>query len=251
MTASPEATRRGPHTDDDLLRTAMIEAAEKLLARSEDQDIATRAVCEAVGVTQPRLYRLFGDKRGLLDAVADAGFERYARHKAQLEQTGDPVVDLHTGWDDHMDFAGANPALYQLMFAPRPHSHSQARRQILALLEASLLRCSAIGALRIDVNHAAQLILSSNVGVALSRIAEPDLFDEGLSHRARDAAFGAVLALPATSATEDPVSDAARQLHSQLTLTGSEALEPAEESLLERWLERIVERSGRARPENT
>ncbi|MBT0768857.1 TetR/AcrR family transcriptional regulator [Kineosporia sp. J2-2] len=238
-----QTTPRSLRTDDDTaLRTAMIQAATRLLAESPDHDIATRAVCEAVGVTQPRLYRLFGDKRGLLDAVADAGFERYAEQKALLEKTGDPVADLYAGWDDHHRFAAANPALYQLMFAPRPQSHSEARRRILGLLEASLLRCSAVGALRVDVNHAAQLILSANVGVALNRIAQPGLFDEELSHRARDAAFGAVLAAPMGDSTADPVGDAARQLHSQLALTGSDALEPAEESLLERWLERIVER---------
>ncbi|MGR6998998.1 TetR/AcrR family transcriptional regulator [Yinghuangia aomiensis] len=65
------------------LRTAMIEAAEQQLAASSDHDVATRAVCEAVGVTQPVLYRLFGDKRGLLDAVADHGYERYAARKCR------------------------------------------------------------------------------------------------------------------------------------------------------------------------
>ncbi|GAB3257415.1 TetR/AcrR family transcriptional regulator [Kineosporia babensis] len=226
----------------------MLQAAERLLAESTDNDIATRAVCEAVGATQPRLYRLFGDKRGLLDAVADAGFERYARHKAQLEQTADPVADLYVGWDDHMAFAMANPALYQLMFTPRPRSHSQARTRILELLGAALLRCSAVGALKVEVDQAAQLILSANVGVAFNRIAQPGLFPESLSHQARDAVFGAVLTEPATSVLEHPISDAARQLHSQLALNGSGALESEETSLLVRWLERIVKdvpRSGK------
>ncbi|GAB6904105.1 TetR/AcrR family transcriptional regulator [Kineosporia succinea] len=243
MPTSPSSSTRTPKADDDAsLRAAMVEAAERLLAASADHDISTRAVCEAVGVTQPRLYRLFGDKRGLLDAVADAGFERYARHKAQLARTDDPVTDLYAGWDDHMRFAATNPALYQLMFAPRPHSNSRARREILGLVEAALLRCSAVGALRTDVNHAAQLILSANVGVALSRIAQPALFDEALSHRSRDAVFGAILTRPAVGTDTDPTVDAARRLRSQLALSGSGVLETAEEALLERWLERIAER---------
>lgn len=61
---------------------------------SADHDIATRAVCEAVGVGQPMLYRLFGDMRGLLDAVADQGLERYAAQKDAREQTADPVAEL-------------------------------------------------------------------------------------------------------------------------------------------------------------
>src|SRR5690348_7780232 len=94
----------GP-ADDVTVRTALVETAGRQLADSADGDIATRAVCEEVGVTQPVLYRLCGDKRGLLDAVADAGFERYARRKQALEATDDPVADLHAGWADHMAFA--------------------------------------------------------------------------------------------------------------------------------------------------
>lgn len=226
--------------EDAMLRVAMIKAAEKLLIESPDNDIATRAVCEAVGVTQPRLYRLFGDKRGLLDAVADAGYERYAQQKADLEKTGDPVADLYAGWDDHSAFATANPALYQLMLAPRPGSRSQARGRILALLEATLLRCSAAGALRVEVKEAAQLILSVHTGVELSRIAQPHLFDAELSHRARDTVFAAVLTQTSADVPRQPMSDAARQLHSQLALQGSESLEPEESALLVRWLERLV-----------
>src|SRR5690349_8602557 len=131
------------------VRDALIAAAERQLATSPDRDIATRAVCEAAGVTQPVLYRLFGDKNGLLDALADDGLRRYAEHKAAQERTGDPVADLRAGWDDHMAFARKNPALYELMFAPRPRSHAQARRKILDLLVATLVRCSAVGALRV------------------------------------------------------------------------------------------------------
>ena len=241
----PEGVRkaRGANAagDDDGLREAMITAAGRLLAASPDQDIATRAVSEAVGVTQPVLYRLFGDKNGLLDAVADAGFESYARQKAELERTSDPVADLRAGWDDHLDFARRNPALYQLMFAPRPLSNATAHRRILELLQATLVRCAAVGALTIEPRPAAQLILSANMGIALNRIIHPDLFDDvQLSHRAREAVFGAVLTEAAPITERDPVRAAALQLHSQLALAGTEALEPVERALLERWLERIV-----------
>ncbi len=74
---------------DEALRSALLRAAEEQLVAAPDGDIATRAVCEAVGVTQPVLYRVFGDKRGLLDALADAGLERYAARKAELEVSDD------------------------------------------------------------------------------------------------------------------------------------------------------------------
>ncbi|MBL7257672.1 TetR/AcrR family transcriptional regulator [Paractinoplanes lichenicola] len=223
------------------VRAAMIAAAEQQLVASPDGDIATRAVCEAVGVTQPVLYRLFGDKNGLLDALADDGLRRYAEHKAAQAKTDDPLADLVAGWDDHIDFGRRNPALYQLMFAPRPRSHARARRQIMDLLEAALLRCAAVGALRISPNAAAQLILPANVGLVLSCIAQPELFDDpGLSTRTRDAIFAAVLTSPATEPEADPLAAAALRLRSQLAVSGTDALEPAEIALLDRWLERLT-----------
>lgn len=225
----------------DPLRATMIEAAEQQLAASSDHEIATRAVCEAVGVSQPVLYRLFGDKRGLLDAVADHGYERYAALKAAQEQTHDAVADLHVGWDGHMAFAKENPALYQLMFTPRPWSHSTARDRVMGLLVATLTRCAAAGALKVEPQTAAQLILSANVGAALHHIARPALFDDpALSHRMRDAVFSYVLTEMTAQNDADPLHTAALRLHAQLDLAGTEALEPAETALLQRWLERIT-----------
>jgi AcrR family transcriptional regulator len=234
-----ERDRNGTSETDP--RQAILVVAERLLAESPDYDISTRAVCNAAGITQPVLYRLFGSKDGLLDAVADAGLGRYADEKAELAQTDDPVADLRAGWDQHTEFARDNPALYQLMFTPRARSHTTARQQILSLIESRLLRCAAVGALAIDPEPAAQLILSANVGVALNLIAEPELFDRALSHRMRETVLAGVLERGEMAADPASVSGAARQLRAQLQLNGSEALEPAESVLLERWLERIAD----------
>ncbi|GIE78485.1 TetR family transcriptional regulator [Actinoplanes philippinensis] len=226
--------------DDAALRAALIEAARRQLASAPGGDIATRAVCEEVGVTQPVLYRLFGDKNGLLDAVADDAFERYAQRKQELEVTDDPVADLHAGWTDHMAFAAENPAVYQLMFAPRAHAAATTYHRILELLEATLMRCAAAGALAVTPRQAARMILPANIGVTLSRIAQPHLFDDpGLPDRTRDAVFAAVLTGPARPSEPDPIRATARQMRSQLALTGTDALEPVEVALLDRWLERI------------
>ncbi|WP_026405165.1 TetR/AcrR family transcriptional regulator [Actinomadura rifamycini] len=233
-------------TETDPLRAAMIEAAERQLASSSDHEIATRAVCEAVGVSQPVLYRLFGDKRGLLDAVADHGYERYTVLKAAQERTGDPVADLHAGWDGHMAFAQANPALYQLMFTPRPWSRSTARDRVMDLLVATLTRCAAAGALKLAPRTAARLILSANVGTALDHIADPALFeDPAPSHRMRDAVFAHVLTTATARDDADTLPTTALHLHAQLDLAGTDALEPAEIALLLRWLERITQRGER------
>jgi AcrR family transcriptional regulator len=58
-------------------RSLIIEATADLLAQSPNGDVSTRAVCEAAGVQQPVLYRLFGDKDGLLSATVDYVWDQY------------------------------------------------------------------------------------------------------------------------------------------------------------------------------
>ena len=111
-------------------RARIITAAARLLAESGREAVSTRAVSAAVGVQAPTLYRLFGDKQGLLDAVAADGFAAYLDEKADLTPSGDPIEDLRAAWELHIGFGLANPALYALMYGePRPDaSPGSARR---------------------------------------------------------------------------------------------------------------------------
>jgi AcrR family transcriptional regulator len=198
-------------------------------------------VCEAVGVTQPVMYRLFGDKRGLLDALADHGLQRYVARKAELEESGDAVRDLRVGWDDHMAFAAEHPALYQLMFTPRPWTGARARAGLMELLSATLTRCAAAGALRSTVEEAAAMLLSANVGLALNRIAHPDLFGApATSDALRDAVFARILVAPEATPDDDPLAGAARRLSAQLSVTHPEGLVDEETALLHVWLDRLA-----------
>jgi AcrR family transcriptional regulator len=96
----------------------MLEAAETLLAASPNRDISTRAVCEAVGVGPPMLYRHFGDKNGLLAAVVNHRFHQYLSPRRAQSPSEDPIADLYTAWDNHVAFALDNPAVYRLVYAP-------------------------------------------------------------------------------------------------------------------------------------
>ncbi|MCX5136524.1 hypothetical protein OOK06_31145 [Streptomyces sp. NBC_00340] len=109
------------------------------------------------------------------------------------------------------------------------------------LLVAELVRCAAVGALKVDPRIAAELILSANVGLALNQIATPSLFDDPtVSHLMRDAVFARVLGRPSTADEGDGLRSVALRLRAQLDLNGTEALEPVETALLVRWLDRIA-----------
>ncbi|SBN61626.1 transcriptional regulator, TetR family [Curtobacterium sp. 9128] len=225
---------------DEALRSALLHAAEEQLNAAPDGDIATRAVCEAVGVTQPVLYRLFGDKRGLLDALADAGLQRYAARKAELEVSDDPSADLRRGWDDHLAFAREHAALYRLMFAPRPWASSSARDGVTALLERTLTRCAAAGMLRVDVGVAATMLLAANVGLALDRMDTKGRDDsDDVADALRNAVLDAVLVGSSSGDHHDVDAASRRQLRARLEAGGSTALLPEESALMRLWLDRL------------
>ena len=102
-------------------RDRILRAAATLLAEGGREAVTTRAVSAAADAQPPTIYRQFGDMRGLLDAVAADGFARYMEVKVARGETADPVADLRAGWDAHVGFGLANPALYALMYGdPRP-----------------------------------------------------------------------------------------------------------------------------------
>lgn len=222
------------------LRKDLLAAAEEQLVGSPDGDVSTRAVCEAVGVTQPVLYRIFRDKQGLLDALAEVGLERYALRKAGLEVSADPVRDLLDGWDDHMAFAAENPALYRLMFSPRAGVDLAARTGVFALVRSALQRCAAIGRLGMQVDEAAALILSANVGLAFNRMNQPELYGStATSHALRDAVFARVLLAADDGPAPSALPVTARQLAAQLEHGAGDLVEE-EAALLQLWLRRIA-----------
>ncbi|MEE2041107.1 TetR/AcrR family transcriptional regulator [Nocardiopsis sp. CT-R113] len=224
-------------------RTKMLEAAERLLDESPDRDIATRAVCEAAGVGAPVLYRLFGDKNGLLSALVDYGFERYLGAKRSAGRSEDPVADLRSGWDTHTGFALAHPAVYRLMFSPHLAEMPSASKEAFSLLEQALARCAAVGRLRVEPRRAAQAVMSANVGVALNLVSQPDVYtDPGLSHRVRDALFRDLLTEDPGAAAAEPGGPDAGAAALRLAALLPEApgvLTGAESALLREWLDRI------------
>ena len=104
-------------------RARIIDVAARLLQEQGPAAVTTRGVAEAAGVQAPAIYRLFGDKDGLLEAVAEHVMATYVSAKAAIVQSAsseevDPLGDLHSGWQMQIDFGVANPALFRLFSDP-------------------------------------------------------------------------------------------------------------------------------------
>jgi len=87
----------------------VLEAAARLLSSGGVDAVSTRAVATAAGVQPPTIYRQFGDKEGLLDAVTGFVLRGYLQNKRQAEITDDPVQDFRDSWDLHVDFGLTHP----------------------------------------------------------------------------------------------------------------------------------------------
>ncbi|WP_329042391.1 TetR/AcrR family transcriptional regulator [Streptomyces sp. NBC_00178] len=223
-------------------RARILEVAAGLVAESPDGDISTRAVCEGAQVGAPALYRHFGDKAGLLSAVVDHGFDAYLATKRERGDSGDPIEDLRSGWDGHIDFARQNPNLYRLMNSPAMRTPPASAIEAHRILTRDLERAAEQGKLRVAPEAAAQMIMSATTGVALMLVARPATFpDAATSDRVRDAVHAAVFTadVRAVEPADAEVPSVAAQLSALLRRSQGSGLSTAESALMKEWLDRV------------
>ncbi|MFI9759569.1 TetR/AcrR family transcriptional regulator [Streptomyces sp. NPDC051963] len=224
-------------------RRQILEVAADILEREGAEGVSTRAVAAAAGIRAASLYQLFGDKEGLLSALAIHAFDLYLAGKHTLTQSGDPVDDMRRGWDMHVDFGLRHPAFYLLMYgADRPGRRPPAAAEANALLMKFLNRAADDSRLRVPPALAARLTLAAITGVTLSLIGTPeDDRDMEVSARMRDTLIDSLTTDP------PPARDstlASRALALDAALAGADRpalpLRPTETALLHDWLHQLA-----------
>lgn len=219
-------------------RQRIVEAAAGLLAREGRDAVTTRAVAVAAGVQPPAIYRMFGDKDGLLDAVVGYGFARFLATKHVDPDPPDLIEDLRAGWDLAVEFGLANPALFSLMYSEPTRPASAAYRAGLEILMGRIRRLAAGGWLRVDEELAAMLIHATARGAVLTWLSLPeDRRNPALLTTLRESMVAAVT--NEEPAVRDPgPAGAARALRA--ALPEQTKLSGAEQHLLREWLDRIA-----------
>ncbi|ABS03702.1 transcriptional regulator, TetR family [Kineococcus radiotolerans SRS30216 = ATCC BAA-149] len=248
MASDFERTAAGGGQDHQ--RERILDAAAKLLAEAGLTGISTRAVAAAAGVQTPTLYRLFGGKDELLDAVASYGFETYLAEKRTFAPSQDPVEDLRRGWDIHVEFGLTNPAVYTLMYGNlRPGRRPAAAQENQDILRHMLERANSRGRLKVPVETATRSIEASTTGAVLLLLAQPEpQRDPGLIRPLRDMVLDALTTAPTPDADLEASTCArAAALLAVVSPQGgldpltSGRFSPAEAGLLREWLSKLVD----------
>ncbi|WP_353648632.1 helix-turn-helix domain-containing protein [Nakamurella sp. A5-74] len=225
-------------------RTTIVEAAARLLHEQGPSAVTTRAVAEAAGVQAPALYRLFGDKDGLLQAVAEHVLAEFVSTKAEsvrAEAAGgtDPVDDLRAGWRIQVEFGLTHPAVFALLNDPARTDPSPAAQSGWQVLTARVHRIAVAGRLRVTEQRAVQLVHAAGTGVIQTLLAAPVAHrDAGLHEEMLEAVLGRILTdAPATGDDRPRAATVAfRALAPDLP-----GLSAAERQLLLEWLDRTID----------
>jgi AcrR family transcriptional regulator len=224
-------------------RSSVVQVAAQLLQEHGPGAVTTRAVAEGAGVQAPTIYRLFGDKEGLLDAVAEHVMATYVSAKAAVVASAaaedvDPLLDLRAGWDMQIDFGVANPSLFALLSDPVRARRSPAAQSGQGVLRSRVHRVALTGRLRVSEQRAVDLIHAAGTGAVLTLLATPpQQRDAGLA----DAMLEAVLSQILTGAPESRSSGTAATVVALSALAPElDVLSDAERRLLTEWLDRAV-----------
>ncbi len=224
-------------------RMRIVDVAARLLREEGPSAVTTRGVAERAGVQAPTIYRLFGDKDGLLEAVAEHTMATYVSVKHAAVQAAsaadvDPLEDLRTGWQMQIDFSIANPAVFRLLSEPHRVLHSPAVQSGNRVLQARVHRLAMAGRLRVSEQRAVGLIQAAGVGATQTLLATPtERRDPGLADALFEALLREILPDPVEAIGSGPVVAAVTLRASASRL---DVLTAAEQQLLAEWLDRVI-----------
>jgi AcrR family transcriptional regulator len=115
-TAAPKPGRPDTYHHGSL-RTALLEAAERVLERDGINGLTLRAAAREAGVSHAAPKNHFGDLSGLLSELAAVGFERFvATMEAGVHEGDAPAARMAAIGRGYVAFARSFPGLFLLMF---------------------------------------------------------------------------------------------------------------------------------------
>lgn len=106
-----------PREHDDSTRTALLDAAERLLEAGGADAVSARALADEAGTTTRAVYSLFGSMDGLFAALAQRTFDILGLEVVRLAPSVDPAADIvRLGVEIFRPLAVEHPSLYRVTF---------------------------------------------------------------------------------------------------------------------------------------
>jgi AcrR family transcriptional regulator len=141
------------------LRSALIDAAARLIATEGAPALTLRRVADEVGTSTMAIYTHFGGMPELRRAVRREGFARLAAQLADVGGTADPVADLGMLGRAYYENAIGDPHLYRVTFMEQSLDADDAAvgTEAFKSLAAGVERCIVAG--RFDAGNASQLAM--------------------------------------------------------------------------------------------
>ncbi|WP_197383504.1 TetR/AcrR family transcriptional regulator [Mycolicibacterium mengxianglii] len=231
-----------------LVSDRLLEAAAELLREGGVEAVSTRAVAAAAGTQPPILYRRFGDKDGLLEAVTLHVLEGYiAKKRRLLRQSEDSVADLRRLWDLFVSFGFAQPECFALIYGNvrRGEAISAAAETTVTMLASAIGRIADDGRLRMSVERATALFQSCGVGFVITQLMVPAAKrDRELSEIARENALASIMVTSGAAKARNTLTGRATALRQALG-DDDVPLTLAERELMIEWLDRIADKRRR------
>jgi len=225
--------RSESNDDEGDARQRILTATRALIAEGGVDAATTRAIASEAAVQAPTIYRLFGDKQGLLDAAAHETLAAYVAEKSRRARHRDPLQDFRDGWDQHIAFGLAHPEVFRLLADSRSAA-TEAGHEVLRERIRNIARAGRLG---VSEERALGLVIAMGTGTVLRLLAAGDPRDEDLATAARESVLAAITTAEAVAPTDSAVTAAAITLRASLDQV---ALSEGERALLGEWLERIA-----------
>lgn len=167
-----------------VLVNTVLALASEMIAREGAAALSMRKLAQAAGCSTTVLYKLFGGKDGILNALFSEGFARLSAAHAQVSKTTDALADIVALCLAYRHVALANPSHYAIMFGgasdftPSAASRAAALSAMQPLMNA-IARAREAGVLRVeDVAEFGMMLWSMAHGFVSLELAEMSLAAE-------------------------------------------------------------------------
>lgn len=171
-------------------KSEIVETAIRLAAEIGPDRVTTQQLADAVGVTQPAIFRHFATKSDIWTAVGEHIAAGFSEPHANLDGASqDAHAALQRVVGDHLEHVSRQPAIPAILFSRELQIENDSLRHIIAKLLAQRLeamttlirRAQAAGQHKahLAAEDAASLVLAALQGMSMRWLQEDQSFDLG------------------------------------------------------------------------